>query len=36
MEDLEGMIRSWHALNAERMGLPEGRLAEIFQVVNTA
>ncbi|HVQ18040.1 MAG TPA: PIG-L deacetylase family protein [Actinomycetes bacterium] len=36
MTDLDGMIRSWLTLNAERVGLPEGRLAEVFQVVATA
>lgn len=34
-ENLEGMLRSWSILNAERFGLPDGHLAEIFQVVAT-
>jgi LmbE family N-acetylglucosaminyl deacetylase len=36
MEDLDDFIRGWLVLNAERFGLEEGRLAEIFQVVETA
>jgi LmbE family N-acetylglucosaminyl deacetylase len=36
MEDLDGLIRGWLTMNAERVGLPEGRLAEVFQVVATA
>lgn len=36
LEDLEGMIRSWLADTAERGGLPEGRLAEMFHAVRTA
>lgn len=36
MDDLEGLIRGWLTLNADRMGLAQGRLAEIFQVVKTA
>jgi LmbE family N-acetylglucosaminyl deacetylase len=35
MDDLDGLIRGWLTLNAERFGLDEGRLAEIFQVVRT-
>jgi len=34
--DLEGMLRGWLAANAESRGLPEGVLAEVFRVVNTA
>lgn len=36
MTDLEGMIRGWMTQSAERGGLPEGRLAEMFQAVQTA
>jgi LmbE family N-acetylglucosaminyl deacetylase len=36
MDDLEGMIRGWMAAAAERGGLPEGRLAEMFHAVATA
>ena len=36
MEDLEGMIRGWMTLSAQRGGLPEGRLAEMFHAVRTA
>ncbi len=35
MEGLEDMLRGWLADNARRSGLPEGTLAESFQVVNT-
>jgi LmbE family N-acetylglucosaminyl deacetylase len=31
--DLEGMLRSWLSANAAQAGLPEGTLAEAFQVV---
>jgi LmbE family N-acetylglucosaminyl deacetylase len=34
--DLEAMLRSWSAGIAARFGLPEGRLAEVFQVIDTA
>ncbi len=34
-ENLEEMIRSWAAAAATALGLPEGRLAEGFQVVDT-
>jgi LmbE family N-acetylglucosaminyl deacetylase len=34
-DDLEGFLRGWHIMNAERFGLPDGHLAEIFQVVAT-
>lgn len=33
--DLEGMLRSWLGANAAQAGLPEGVLAEAFQVVPT-
>ena len=33
MADLEGMIRGWMVQTAERGGLPEGRLAEMFHAV---
>ena len=36
MEDLEGMIRGWMTQSAQRGGLPEGRLAEMFHAVRTA
>ncbi len=32
----EDMVRRWTSENARRMGLPEGRYAEIFKVVATA
>ncbi|WP_289848980.1 PIG-L deacetylase family protein [Actinoallomurus spadix] len=32
-DDLEQMLRTWMGANARRGGLPEGRLAEVFQVV---
>ena len=35
MDDLEGMLRGWLGLNATIAGLPEGRLAESFRVVQT-
>lgn len=35
-DNLEGMLRGWLMLNAERVGLEDGRLAEVFQVVGTA
>lgn len=31
--DLEGRLRGWASAGAVRAGLPEGRLAEVFQVV---
>jgi LmbE family N-acetylglucosaminyl deacetylase len=34
-DDLDAMLRGWLTMNAERFGLTEGRLAEIFQVVAT-
>jgi len=36
MEDLEGMLRTWVSANAMAASLPEGRLAEAFQVISTA
>lgn len=33
MADLEGMIRGWLTMQAERAGLPEGRLAEAFRQI---
>jgi LmbE family N-acetylglucosaminyl deacetylase len=35
MTDLESFLRGWHSRNAAQGGLPEGRLAEAFQVVST-
>jgi len=35
MADLDTFIRGWLAQTARRFGLPEGRLAEAFQVVHT-
>lgn len=34
--DLEERLRTWGTLNAQRGGLPEGRLAESFMIVDTA
>ena len=36
MDDLEDFLRGWLTRTAERGGLPEGRLAEMFQVLDTA
>ncbi len=36
MDDLESRLRQWGSMMAERGGLPEGRLAEAFFVVDTA
>ena len=36
MDDLEGLLRGWLGRNAGLGGLPEGRLAEGFRVVDTA
>ena len=36
MADLADRIRGWMAMQAEEAGLPEGRLAEAFMVVDTA
>ena len=35
-EDLEEMMRTWAATNAQVGGLPSGRLGETFRVLNTA
>lgn len=35
MDNLEDMLRGWLTYNAERAGLPAGRLAEMFQVLDT-
>ena len=35
MDDLEGMLRMWLGRNAGAAGLPEGRLAEGFRVIDT-
>ncbi|WP_199506344.1 PIG-L deacetylase family protein [Geodermatophilus sp. TF02-6] len=36
MPDLEGFVGGWMRQTARRFGLPDGRLAEAFQVVHTA
>lgn len=36
MTNLEDMLRGWLTYAAQRAGLPEGHLAEAFQVLNTA
>jgi len=36
MPDLDGMLRGWMTMIAQRFGLPEGRMAEAFHVVHTA
>jgi LmbE family N-acetylglucosaminyl deacetylase len=36
MEGLEEFLRGWQTRAAAQGGLPEGRLAEVFQVLNTA
>lgn len=33
--ELEPMVRSWGERNAQANGLPEGRIAEVFKIVNT-
>jgi len=35
-DGLETMLRTWHAANAHNAGLPDGRLAEAYQIVSTA
>lgn len=35
IEDLEGRLREWGQRNAGQGGLPEGRIAESFKIVNT-
>lgn len=34
-KELENMVRGWGERNAESHGLPAGRIAEIFKIVNT-
>lgn len=34
-KELENMVREWGQRNAEAQGLSEGRIAEIFKVINT-
>jgi LmbE family N-acetylglucosaminyl deacetylase len=36
VEDLHGLLREWMGGQAQTAGLPEGRLAEAFQVLDTA
>lgn len=36
LDDLAGLLRRWLAEHARAAGLPEGRLAEAFQIVSTA
>jgi LmbE family N-acetylglucosaminyl deacetylase len=36
MDDLDGMLRGWLTQQATAAGLPEGRLAEAFRVMDTA
>ena len=35
IEDLDALLRGWNGLNATNAGLPEGRLAEAFWVMET-
>jgi LmbE family N-acetylglucosaminyl deacetylase len=35
MDDLETMLRTWLSANASAAGLPDGRLAEAFRIVDT-
>ena len=35
-DGLEGRMRAWGLRNAAQLGLPEGRLAEVFRRVATA
>ena len=35
MEDLEKMIREWGERNAKAAGFPDGRIAELFRIVNS-
>ena len=35
-QDLDTMLRGWLSTNARAAGLPEGRLAEAFQILDTA
>ena len=34
-EELENMVREWGQRNAAMAGLPDGRIAEAFKIVNT-
>jgi LmbE family N-acetylglucosaminyl deacetylase len=34
-KELENMVKSWGERNAALGGLPEGRIAEAFKIVNT-
>lgn len=34
-KELENMVREWGSRNAVAQGLPEGRIAEVFKVINT-
>lgn len=34
-KELENMVREWGSRNAEAQGLPAGRIAEVFKVINT-
>lgn len=34
-KELEAMIRGWGERNAQAQGLPSGRMAEVFRIVNT-
>jgi LmbE family N-acetylglucosaminyl deacetylase len=36
MSDLETFVTAWMTHTGQQFGLPEGRLAEAFQVVHTA
>jgi LmbE family N-acetylglucosaminyl deacetylase len=36
MDDLPGLLRRWTSANAANGKLPDGRLAEVFQVISTA
>ena len=33
--EMENMVRAWAERNAQTNYLPEGRLAEVFRIVNT-
>ena len=33
--EVEAMVRAWGERNAVAAGLPEGRIAEAFKIVNT-
>jgi LmbE family N-acetylglucosaminyl deacetylase len=34
-KELENMVREWGQRNAGMAGLPEGRIAEAFKIINT-